>query len=177
MSKLYLDNLYRRKREPGDLVCLLIPDASALGITDKHPALPSVVFATEGTGIQTTYKTDFDARFEKVEEVAVADLSEAQLKMIRRANPGDMDLDFIKVFEGWSESEANMTGHMIELAVGHVMSLFWHLKEEIDPSDNELELTIKTEDLQSFLQNYEVTRTPLPHGFKFKITKSFPESA
>jgi len=176
MSKLYIDNLYRQCAEPRDLCCLLITDSRHW---ESGNTYPSVVITHPTGSINTMLKDDFDDLYEKIEEVAVADLTEDQLRMIRRANPGDNDLDFIKVFEGWGESEANMTGHMIELAVGSAVvklasMMNWRLDERVNMP---FELTIKTEDLQSFLQNYEVERVPMPHGFTFRISKSFPDSA
>lgn len=176
MSKLYIDNLYRVIDDPEeDLFCLLIDKVQTHLVVSGF--VPGVVYLTSAGEMKCVPKVDWDTKFVKVEEVSVADLTESQLKMIRRANPGDNDLDFIKVFEGWSESEANMTGHVIELAVGSAVvklaaMMNWRLDERVNMP---FELTIKTEDLQSFLQNYEVERVPMPHGFTFRIAKSFPK--
>lgn len=176
MTKLYLDNLYRQCAEPRQLCCLLISDARHHEEGNKHS---SVVVALPTGDIRTMYKDDFEDWYEKIEEIAVADLNEEELKMVRRANPGDPDMDFIKVFESWGESEMNMTGHMLELAVGSTMMLIIEAMgwPETLPPDEGFSLTIKTDDMQRFLQNYEVSKLALPHGFTYEIKKSFPDSA
>lgn len=97
------------------------------------------------------------------------------MAMVRRSNPGDSDLDFIRVFESWHESEINITGNMLELAVAATIKQL--APSLLVDSPEGTSLTIQTSDLQDVLQNYEVERVPEPHGFRFVMRKSFPDSA
>src|SRR5690606_9307707 len=97
---------------------------------------------------------------------------EQVLMMVRRANPGDVDFDFLRVFESWHESEMGITGHMLELAVAAVMEK-WGEAVGV-PMDEGAEITISTEDLQRVVQTYEIERVPIPHGFTFRITRPSP---
>lgn len=174
--KISVDNLY--SHPDGGFYCLLIPDAPM-----KHPDtgdwLRGVIYiGTDGQARSTT-QVRWDERFTQVPSYDGED--EDVLSMIRRANPGDSDLDFVRVFESWHESEINITGNMLELAVA-VALVKW--QNSVNPGwDTEMgqpgktALTITTEDLQQVLQNYDISRTAEPHGFKFEVRKSFPDSA
>lgn len=164
------DNIY--EHADGGFYCLISPETPM-----KHPDtgewLPGVTYTgTDGLMRSTTHER-WDERFTSVAEYTGDD--ESVMMMIRRCNPGDRDLDFVAVFESWHESEIGITGHMLELAVAAAME-----KCAVAASlpDNEpWELTITTKDLQRVVQNYEIVRVPEPHGFRFEMRKSFPNSA
>ena len=164
-----IKNLYQHADD--GYYCLLSDDAPM-----KCPVsgdwLPGVIYmGTDGKMRSTTQKRWKD-RFDPV--AAYYGDDEAVKAMIRRANPGESDFNFIRVFESWSEHEMNMTGHMIELAVGAAMEKW---AEAIGvPITDGFALTITTEDLQRVVQNYEIERIPEPHGFTFRMSKSFPDS-
>lgn len=159
------DNLF--EHADGGRYCLLIPEAPM-----KHPVsgewVPGVVYTGTDGVIRSTTRERWDERFTPVAEIAANDLNEAELMMIRRSNPGDVDFDFLRVMESWHESEMGITGHMLELAVAAAME---KLIPEMADGKPTL-LTITTEDLQRVVQTYEVERVPQPHGFTFCVTKS-----
>lgn len=119
---------------------------------------------TDGV-MRWTSRARWDERFKPVAEYDGDD--EQVLMMVRRANPGKMEFDFLRVFESWHESEMSITGHMLELAVAAAV-------EQLDPAVGErpVEITISTEDLQRVVQIYEIERVPIPHAFTFRITKA-----
>lgn len=126
---------------------------------------------TDGV-MRWTSRTRWDERFSPVAEYDGDD--EQVIMMVRRANPGNTDFDFLRVFESWHESEMGITGHMLELAVAAVAEKFASLYPALpdgmqDP--NNMRLTISTEDLQRIVQTYEIERVPIPHGFTFRISK------
>lgn len=171
------DNIY--EHADGDFYCLLSPQTPL-----KHPDtgewLPGVTYTGTDGLMRSTTQARWDERFTPVAEYTGDD--ESVMQMIRRCNPGDRDLDFVAVFESWHESEIGITGHMLELAVASVIQKYeWpgHLASapaRFGPEGNpeSVEVTITTEDLQGVLQTFEIERVPEPHGFTFKITKSFP---
>lgn len=167
-----VDNLYRH--EDGGLYCLMIPDAPM-----KHPDsgewIPGVIYLGKDGQARSTSRARWDDRFTQVSAIHEDKLDADEMAMVRRSNPGDSDLDFIRVFESWHESEINITGNMLELAVAAAMlkSHEWVFGE----GATSLNLTIGTEDLQRVLQNFDVERVPEPHGFHFVVRKSFPDSA
>jgi hypothetical protein len=152
----------------GGYYCLLIEDADYK--SESGEWVPGVVYIGTDGRVRTTARERWDDRFTAmlVNEEALSGMAEDVQSMVRRANPGDHDLDFVRVFEAWHESEINLTGNMLELAVGAAM-----MKHA--PDAQGINLTITTEDLQQVLQNYEVEKVPEPHGFTFKLRKSFPE--
>lgn len=173
MRNITVTNLYLHA--DGGYYCLLIDDAPM-----KHPDsgewLPGVIYVGADGQSRSTSRARWDERFTQVQDVHPENLSDDEMAMVRRCNPGDSDLDFIRVFESWHESEINITGNMLELAVGAVMekwtdSVFggWNI-----PGSDSFTLTITTEDLQNVLQNYDIKRVPEPHGFRFEMRKSFP---
>lgn len=125
-----------------------------------------------------TSRTRWDDRFTPVADYTGDD--EQVLMMIRRANPGNLDFDFLRVFEAWHESEMSITGNMLELAVaaviqkyewpGHLVDAPSRYGKEGDP--DYAEITIMTTDLQRVLENYDIERVPIPHGFTFKMSKA-----
>lgn len=179
MKKIHVDNLY--EHADGGLYCLLIPDAPM-----KHPDsgdwLPGVIYIGKDGQARSTTQDRWAERFTQIPYYDGED--EDVMSMIRRANPGDSDLDFIRVMESWHESEINITGHMLELAVAAVIEKYEWPRSFADapsrfgpPGENpeNVEMTITTEDLQRVLQTYEIERVPEPHGFTFKMRKSFPQ--
>lgn len=169
-----VDNLYLH--EDGGYYCLLCDDVPL-----KCPAsgdwLPGVTYLSSDGKMRSTTLTRWQGRFSPVAEYDGGD--EEVLAMIRRANPGDTDFDFIRVMEGWHESEMSITGHMLELAVAAAVEKYeWprpitdapaRFGPESDPVS--VEITIMSEDLQRVVQTYEIERVPIPHGFTFRITK------
>lgn len=127
---------------------------------------------TDGV-MRWTSRARWDDRFSPVAEYTGDD--EQVLMMVRRANPGSVDFDFLRVFESWHESEMSITGHMLELAVAVTVERFASLypalpEGTVNPSD--MRFTIMTEDLQRIVQTYEIERVPIPHGFTFCIKKA-----
>jgi hypothetical protein len=170
------DNLF--EHVDGGHYCLLIPNAPM-----KNPAtgewVPGVVYTGPDGVIRSTSQERWDERFTPVAEVSPNDLNEAELMMVRRSNPGDVDFDFLRVFESWHESEMGVTGHMLELAVaaavqkyewpGHLVEAPARFGPEGDPES--VEITITTEDLQRVVQTYEIERVPVSHGFTIRIKR------
>lgn len=168
-----IDNLYQHA--DGGFYCLLSNDAPM-----KHPDsedwIKGVIYTGTDGQMRSTTLARWKVRFKKVAEYAEND--ETVLNMIRRCNPGDSELDFLRVFESWHESEMGITGHMLELAVGAAMvkmaaAMNWNLEDRLDMKEG-FALTITTADLQRVVQNYEIERVPEAHGFKFVMRKSFP---
>lgn len=178
-----VDNLYRH--DDGGLYCLMIPEAPM-----KHPDsgewIPGVIYLGKDGQARSTSRARWDDRFTQVSAIHEDKLDADEMAMVRRSNPGDSDLDFIRVFESWHESEINITGNMLELAVaatikkyewpGHLVDAPARFGDDVTNAES-VELTITTEDLQHVLQNYEIERVPEPHGFRFVVRKSFPESS
>lgn len=168
--KIVVDNLYQHA--DGGHYCLLIPDAPM-----KHPDsgdwLPGVIYIGVDQKMRSTTQTRWAERFSQIPYYDGED--EDVMSMIRRANPGDSDLDFIRVFESWHESEINITGNMLELAMAATIKQL--APSLLVDSPEGTSLTIMTEDLQQVLQNYDLKRVPISHGFTFEMRKSFPDSA
>lgn len=166
-----VDNLYRH--EDGGLYCLMIPDAPM-----KHPDsgewIPGVIYLGKDGQARSTSRARWDDRFTQVSAIHEDKLDADEMAMVRRSNPGDSDLDFIRVFESWHESEINITGNMLELAVAATIKQL--APSLLVDSPEGTSLTIQTSDLQDVLQNYEIERVPEPHGFRFVMRKSFPDS-
>jgi hypothetical protein len=167
-----VDNLYRH--EDGGLYCLMIPDAPM-----KHPDsgewIAGVIYLGKDGQARSTSRARWDDRFTQVSAIHEDKLDAEEMAMVRRSNPGDSDLDFIRVFESWHESEINITGNMLELAVAATIKQL--APSLLVDSPEGTSLTIQTSDLQDVLQNYEIERVPEPHGFRFVMRKSFPDSA
>lgn len=169
-----VDNLYQHA--DGDFYCLLSEDAPM-----KHPDsgdwLPGVIYTGTDNQMRSTTRARWDERFVAVAEYTGDD--ESVMSMIRRCNPGNTDFDFVRVFESWHESEMNITGSMLELAVAATLErthLDPHKGKPIFLVPNErhydsVKLTITTEDLQRVLQTYDITKEAIPHGFVFHIRK------
>lgn len=161
--RLTVDNLY--EHTDGGFYCLLAAEAPM-----KHPVsgewVPGVVYTGTDGLMRSTTRERWDERFDPVAEYTGDD--ESVMMMIRRCNPGNTDFDFIRVFESWHESEASITGAMLELAVGVCLEKLanWSID-----SDAPAEITIKTEDLQRVLQTYDIERVPIPHGFVVRLSR------
>lgn len=162
-----VDNLYRHA--DGGLYCLLSDDAPM-----KCPVtgdwLDGVIYTGEDGRLRSTSRARWGERFFPVAEVPESDLSEAQMEMVRRANPGDLDLDWRKVFESWHEVEIGINGHALELAVAATVLKMY---DKLCPGEvSRQELTILSSDLQSVLETYEIERVPVPHGFTIRLSKA-----
>lgn len=164
-----VNNLY--EHADGGFYCIL-SDAAPMKCPVSGDWLDGVIYMGTDGVMRSTSRARWDDRFSPVAEYAGDD--EQVLMMVRRANPGEVNFDFLRVFESWHESEMGITGHMLELAVGVVAerfaSLYPALPEGVQDPDN-MRLTITTEDLQRFVQTYEVERIPQPHGFTFVMRK------
>lgn len=165
-----VDNLYEHAE--GGLYCLL----SDTQVKDPTSGawLDGVIYTGIDGKLRSTTLERWKARFTPVAEYDGD--NEQVLSMIRRTNPGDQDLDYIRVMEAWHESEMNVTGHMLELAVAAAMDrmaakMDWELGARIDLF-GPFEVTISTEDLQRIVQTYEIERVPIPHGFTFRILRN-----
>lgn len=152
-----IDNLY--KHADGDFYCLLSENAPL-----KHPDsgdwMAGVIYIGTDQQMRSTTWDRWLERFAKVDSYTGTD--EDVLNMIRRANPGSQDFDFIRTFESWHESEANITSMMLELAVAATIVKY-------RPDSKMESITLKTEDLQHINLNYEIAKEAIPHGFIFTI--------
>lgn len=171
MKKIVVDNLY--EHADGGLCCLLTDDSALKEPTDVGIWHDAVIYIGVDQKMRSTTKMRWAERFSQIPYYSGDD--EEVISMIRRANPGDSDLDFIRVFESWHESEINITGNMLELAVAATIKQL--APSLLVDSPEGTSLTIQTSDLQDVLQNYEIERVPEPHGFRFVMRKSFPETA
>ncbi len=153
-----VDNLY--EHADGGFYCLLNPDAPMKASNDW---VPGVIYIGPDGVMRSTSRERWDERFTPVAEYTGDD--EATMSMIRRANPGDPDLDFIRVFESWHESEVNLSAEMLTLAVAATMVKMGQFFDGVE------ELTIMTSDLQDIAANYTVKREPIVHGFVFTVRK------
>lgn len=159
-----VENLY--EHADGGFYCIL-SDAAPMKCPVTGDWLDGVIYMGTDGVMRSTSRTRWDERFSPVAEYTGDD--EQVLMMVRRANPGNMDFDFLRVFESWHESEMGITGHMLELAVAAVMEK-WGEAVGV-PMTEGAELTILTEDLQRIVQTYEIERVPIPHGFTFRVSK------
>lgn len=168
---IHVNNLYRH--DDGGYYCIL-SDAAPMKHPDSGEWIDGVIYTGADGVLRSTSRARWDTRFTPVTEIAEKDLNETELMMIRRANPGDSDFNFIRVMESWHESEMGITGHMLELAVAVVVerfaSLYPALPEGVQNPDD-MRFAISTEDLQRIVQSYEITRQAVPHGFVFHIRK------
>ena len=164
-----VDNLYRHA--DGGLYCLLSDDAP-MKCPTTGDWLPGVIYTAEDGRLRSTTRDRWGERFSPVAEITEADLTESQMAMIRRTNPGDLDLDWRKVFESWHEVETGINGHALELAIGAVMERManWPINPE-EP----VEITIQSSDLQRVLENFEIERVPVQHGFTIRLTRALSE--
>lgn len=161
-----VNNLY--EHPDGGFYCIL-SDAAPMKCPVTGNWLDGVIYMGTDGVMRSTSRARWDERFSPVAEYSGDD--EQVLMMVRRANPGDVDFDFLRVFESWHESEMGITGHMLELAVAATMEKLCNWSVD---SENPAELTISTEDLQRVVQTYEIERVPVPHGFTFRITRPSP---
>lgn len=166
-----VENLY--EHADGGFYCIL-SDAAPMKCPVTGDWLDGVIYMGTDGVMRSTSRARWDERFAPVAEYTGDD--EQVLMMVRRANPGNMDFDFLRVFESWHESEMGITGHMLELAVAAAMErFFWNDSFATAYSQSadgkELEVTISTEDLQRVVQTYEIERVPIPHGFTFKVRR------
>lgn len=167
-----VENLY--EHADGGFYCIL-SDAAPMKCPVTGDWLDGVIYMGTDGVMRSTSRARWDERFAPVAEYNGGD--EQVLMMVRRANPGSMDFDFLRVFESWHESEMSITGHMLELAVAAAVEKFaWRneppKKLVWEKDDLQVtEITILTEDLQRIVQTYEIERVPIPHGFTFRMTK------
>lgn len=168
MKKIVVDNLY--EHADGGFYCLLSEDSALKEPTAVGIWHDAVIYIGVDQKMRSTTKDRWAERFSQIPYYAGED--EEVISMIRRANPGETDLDFIRVFESWHESEINITGNMLELAVAATIKQL--APSLLVDSPEGTSLTIQTSDLQDVLQNYEIERVPEPHGFRFVMRKSFP---
>lgn len=173
---IQVKNLY--EHADGGFYCLL-SDAVPMKCPVTGDWLDGVIYMGTDETMRSTSRARWNERFLPVADYNGDD--EQVLMMVRRANPGNVDFDFLRVFESWHESEMGITGHMLELAVAAaVEKTVWPRETNrisIQPGeafDDHVgaELTISTEDLQRVVQTYEIERVPIPHGFTFRITKA-----
>lgn len=157
-----VNNLYLHA--DGGYYCIL-SDAAPMKHPDSGEWLDGVIYMGTDGVMRSTSRARWDERFAPVAEYDGDD--EQVLMMVRRANPGNVDFDFLRVFESWHESEMGITGHMLELAVAAVMEKLIPEMSDGKPTS----LTITTEDLQRVVQTYEIERVPEPHGFTFWVRK------
>lgn len=166
-----VENLY--EHADGGFYCIL-SDAAPMKCPVTGNWLDGVIYMGTDGVMRSTSRARWDERFAPVAEYTGDD--EQVLMMVRRANPGNMDFDFLRVFESWHESEMGITGHMLELAVAATVERFANVfpASPIEFGRGSWSLTITTEDLQRVAQNYEIERIPEGRGFRFVMRKSFP---
>lgn len=171
-----VNNLY--EHADGGFYCIL-SDAAPMKCPVTGNWLDGVIYMGTDGVMRSTSRARWDERFSPVAEYTGDD--EQVLMMVRRANPGSMDFDFLRVFESWHESEMSITGHMLELAVAAAVEKYewpgslFAAPSRIGPEGGppeQVEITIMTEDLQRVVQTYEIERVPIPHGFTFRMSKS-----
>lgn len=164
-----VNNLY--EHADGGFYCILSDTTPGKDPTTGEWLDGVTYMGTDGV-MRWTSRARWDERFNPVAEYSGDD--EQVIMMVRRANPGNTDFDFLRVFESWHESEMGITGHMLELAVAVVVerfaSLYPALPEGVQNPDD-MRFAISTEDLQRIVQSYEITRQAVPHGFVFHIRK------
>lgn len=169
---IYVNNLYRH--DDGGYYCIL-SDAAPMKHPDSGEWIEGVIYTGADGVLRSTSRARWDTRFSSVAEITEDQLNETELMMIRRANPGNQDFDFIKVMESWHESEMSITGNMLELAVAATLEKLHRERIERVAGEGiwsgEAEITIMTEDLQRIVQTYDIERVPIPHGFTFRISK------
>jgi len=160
-----VDNLYQHA--DGGYYCVLSDDAPM-----KNPTtggwLPGVIYLGTDGRLRCTSRKRWLERFAPVAEYTGDD--ESVIAMIRRANPGSLDFDFVSTLESWHESEMGITGHSIELAIAATL-LKLSKWADLDSPSLALETTITTEDLQRVVQTYEIERVPVPGGFRIIVRK------
>lgn len=160
-----VNNLY--EHADGGFYCIL-SDAAPMKCPVTGDWLDGVIYMGTDGVMRSTSRARWDERFNPVAEYTGDD--EQVIMMVRRANPGNTDFDFLRVFESWHESEMGITGHMLELAVAATVEKYVWQGDGLPPEA--VEVTISTEDLQRVVQTYEVERVPIPHGFTFRISKA-----
>ena len=164
-----VNNLY--EHADGGFYCILSDTTPGKDPTTGEWLDGVTYMGTDGV-MRRTSRARWDERFNPVAEYSGDD--EQVIMMVRRANPGNTDFDFLRVFESWHESEMGITGHMLELAVAVVVerfaSLYPALPEGVQNPDD-MRFAISTEDLQRIVQSYEIARQAVPHGFVFHIRK------
>ena len=157
------DNLYQHA--DGGFYCLLNDDAPIKAprdcVGEETEWQPGVIYIGPDGVMRSTTRARWDDRFQPVAEYTEDD--EDVMSMIRRANPGNSDFDFVRVFESWHESEVSLTSEMLTLAVAAT------LIQTRAFTDGKQVLTIKTSDLQDVAANYMISKEPIPHGFVFKV--------
>lgn len=174
MKKIIVDNLY--EHADGGFYCLLSEDSALKEPTAVGIWHDAVIYIGVDQKMRSTTKDRWVERFSQIPYYAGED--EEVISMIRRANPGETDLDFVRVFESWHESEMSITGNMLELAVAAcVESFIWGgaARNHTDfPGSKKIQsasITISTEDLQRVLQSYRIEKIAEPHGFRFTVSK------
>jgi len=163
---LKVENLY--EHADGGFYCIL-SDAAPMKCPVTGDWLDGVIYMGTDGVMRSTSRARWDERFAPVAEYAGDD--EQVIMMVRRANPGNVDFDFLRVFEAWHESEMGITGHMLELAVAATMEKWVGAIGAESELETGFEVTITTEDLQRIVQTYEVERVPVPNGFTIRIKR------
>lgn len=88
----------------------------------------------------------------------------ATLALLRRANPGDSEWDFIRVFESWGEKEANLTAVLLDLAIAATM-----VKCGAASVDGTGSLTITAADLRDISEDWTISREESAGGWTITI--------
>lgn len=167
-----VDNLYRHADD--GLYCLLSDDVP-IKCPETGNWVDGVVYLAADGRMRATSVDRWNDRFTAVTEIAEDKLTEEQMAMVRRANPGSLDFDFVQSMESWHESEMSITGQMLELAVAVVVERFAKLYPALPEgtqNPDDMTFTITTEDTQRVLQTYDIERVPVPNGFTFRLTKA-----
>ena len=159
-------NLYRHA--DGGVYCLLSSE-SPMKHPDSGDWIDGVIYTGCDGVLRSTSRVRWGERFRQVAEITEAELTEAQLQMVRRSNPGELSsgFNFTEVLESWTESETGVVGHMLELAIA--ATLVKAYQRAYDKPLRTADVTLMTSDLQTLLQTYEVERVPIPHGFIVKV--------
>lgn len=163
---LKVENLY--EHADGGFYCIL-SDAAPMKCPVTGDWLDGVIYMGTDGVMRSTSRARWDERFAPVAEYAGDD--EQVIMMVRRANPGNVDFDFLRVFEAWHESEMGITGHMLELAVAATMEKWVGSIGAESELETGFEITITTEDLQRVVQTFEVERVPVPNGFTIRLKR------
>jgi hypothetical protein len=168
-----VDNLYHHV--DGGLYCLLSDD-TPLKCPVTGDWLPGVTYLSPDGKMRSTTQERWADRFDRVAAIPEDKLTEEQMAMVRRANPGSLDFDFVQTLESWHESEMAITGQMLELAIAVCAEKM--IGDRIEQMagegvwSGETEITITADDMQRVLQTYEIERVPIQNGFTVRLKKA-----
>ena len=160
--RMRADNLYIHA--DGGFYCLLSDDFSVKTDDPGTGWVAGVAYIGTDGRMRATSRTRWADRFTRVAEYNGED--ESVFAMIRRANPGDSDFDFMQVMAKWHESEMATTVQMLELAIA--ATAFIVAPRRFD----NLRITVTPADLRAVLETFEVERVSAGDGFSIRLVRT-----